>query len=63
MKDIENNIVTGHYKTVESFDADFTRLFNNVEVTSSFRAAVYTCVVCDPTESNIIICMCSTQCD
>ena len=32
MKDIENNILTGYYKTVDSFDADFTRLFNNVQV-------------------------------
>ena len=36
LKDIESNILTGQYKTVESFDADFIRLFNNVQVNNTY---------------------------
>ena len=37
LKDIESYILTGHYTAVEPFDADFTRLFNNVEVSACKR--------------------------
>lgn len=29
---IEKNIVTGHYKSVDTFEDDFLRLFENAEV-------------------------------
>ena len=36
---IERHILTGKYKTVDAFDADFLRLFRNVEVKEKFECS------------------------
>lgn len=33
---IEKQILTGHYKTVEAFDADMLKVFRNAEVSVSY---------------------------